>query len=109
MTETLLIHFSKEDIILALEDYYKKQNISNKVVDFKFDSQEHLKYLVGEGISVKALFYEKDKLTAKEIETDTSQISLPSHSPFITYTGYSTSTSILNENILPTATITTTN
>lgn len=108
MTETLLIHFSKEDIILALEDYYKKQNISNKVVDFKFDSQEHLKYLVGEGISVKALFYEKDKLIAKEIETNTPQISIPSNNPFITYTGYNTSTAQLNENILPT-TITTTN
>ncbi len=73
MTETLLIDFSKEDIVLALEDYYKKVNKSNKVVDFKFDDQKHLTHIIGNGISVKAIFYE-EKATIEEIQPKPPEI-----------------------------------
>jgi hypothetical protein len=83
MHESLLIHFDKEEVVLALEEYYKKQ-YPNKIIDFKLDNQAQVDHYLKQGITLKAIYVNDEIQGIKEIDADSNKLTTSTFQGFLT-------------------------
>ena len=68
MTEKLQIHFSKEDIIEALEDYYAKTKGEGNKINISFDPNNGLENsMYNGGLNVQVVCFINEELAKKKL------------------------------------------